>query len=269
MRMRSQGRCRFTGAIRHTRGCVGDPGAQRLPGTPVVGHPYSVAGTNRRGAGNVLFAQPLDRMASFVRAMAPSSHARNRTCISTSLRHLLIAALAVYPMAVGAVPVPSGTTAADDLVINFDYVAAGIAPAPPYGTVITNLSFVPPFTGAAIVIDLFGGLNGANPIRSTSSFPFFVITDTLTDTEVLDGVFSIGVRSMAGSADLAGAFSHAIALIHDFTTIPPITTIVLTSNVVGQIVEVPTNVDEPATLALLALGLASGAFCRRRAGRPS
>src|SRR4030095_12203791 len=56
-----------------------------------------------------------------------------------------------------AIPIPPGTTAADDLIINFDFSTPPASPAPPYSEMITTLS-ASSTPSLAAVLDIYGDL---------------------------------------------------------------------------------------------------------------
>jgi len=168
---------------------------------------------------------------------------------------LLSSALALSPIVAEADPVPVGTGPSGDLIINFDYTSP---PVPLPGFIVSvfyGLSFGPPPFSGNLVIDVFGGLNGDDFRQSFPAIPFFNVNGFLSDTHVLDGVFSLGLHMTSGATDFNSAFSYAIMVVCD-TAVPPSCHTELTHSVQGTIGTQPTSVPEPSTLALLGLGIA-------------
>jgi PEP-CTERM motif-containing protein len=178
----------------------------------------------------------------------------------------LVGMLSAAPANALAITLPTGSTPSSDLIINFDYGAAGVHPGP-YVSVLVFLGFDPPFAGSTVAIDLFGDLNGVDLLDSSVTTPFFSVTNVYQMPGVFDGVFSIGVRSTAGTAELDFANSLAIWIAIDTSTDPPTTTFGQTDGVTGQIVARP--VPEPGTLALITIALAALAARTRRENAPS
>ena len=111
--------------------------------------------------------------------------------------------LAFCPILVHAFPIaiPNGTS----LTVNFDYTSpTAISPPPTYAEVITALAFFPPFTNDEITVDIFGGLNGNDLIRSVATFASFLNLEILLDPGVLDGVFSLGLNAVSGTVPAQG-----------------------------------------------------------------
>ena len=170
----------------------------------------------------------------------------------------VVAMVSSEPTHALSIPVPTGATPSSDLIINFDYGAAGVHPGP-YVSVDVFLGFNPPFAGSTVAIDLFGDLNGVDLLDSTVTAPFFSTTNVYQVPGVFDGVFSIGVRVTAGTAELDFANSLATWISIDNSTNPPTTTFGTTGEVTGQIVTNPGGVPEPSTLALMTIALGTGA----------
>jgi hypothetical protein len=155
-----------------------------------------------------------------------------------------------------AIPVPSGTAPSSDLIVSFDYGAAG-EHAGPYVSSAVFIGFNPPFAGTTVAIDLFGGPNGVDLLESSVTAPFYSIENTYQEPGLYDGVFSVGVRSIVGTAVLDFANSIGTWIFVDTSTMPPTTTFGTTGEVMGQIVTSPSGVPEPGTLALITIAVAA------------
>jgi hypothetical protein len=187
----------------------------------------------------------------------------NGESMFATIRRLGIALAFALTTPAWAVTLPVGNAPAADLLINFD-LSALEAPGF-FAAVHYNLSMgpLPPASGQ-FVVDVFGDLNGMNLLSSS----FASATQPLVDADllvapVLDGLFSLGLRTTPGSTAVFGsAAAFAIRIVCD-NAIPPSCHPEQTRFVDGQIV-LPSSVPEPATLVLLGLGLVGIVASRRR-----
>jgi hypothetical protein len=174
--------------------------------------------------------------------------AASRRLKGTAALLLMIGSLALAT-SVDAVPIPVGTTAADDLIFNFDFTT--MLAGAPY-TEVTIVANLTDFTfGDSLFLDVFKDVNG------TGGVDFFVgpiacticgngqvqiqITYNLgASADILDGIFSVGFRLGSGAMDLTSVVATATNAAGGFVTLPG----------------TPVSVPEPGTMGLVLLALA-------------
>lgn len=162
---------------------------------------------------------------------------------------LLIGGSLALTTSVEAVPIPIGTSPADDLIFNFNFPA--MLAGAPYAPVVIIANLTGFTLGDAFFVDVFKGLNGAGgvdfsagPITCTmcgNGQVQITITYSLgASADILDGVFSVGFRLGSGAMDLTSVAATATNAAGASLTLPG----------------TPVNVPEPGTMGLVLVALA-------------
>jgi hypothetical protein len=148
---------------------------------------------------------------------------------------------------------PIVVSAVDTVTFNFDFVAAGITPAPPYSGLVIEPASSQVDLGDTGTWTVYSGLNGtggiaAGPIDLGLGLAFF----PAGFPDMVDGIFSLVLTLTVGSITV-DPFAYGLEG---------------SQNVTGNVLPLqPTTAPEPATLTLLAGGLAVAAVRRRRRQR--
>jgi hypothetical protein len=163
------------------------------------------------------------------------------------------AVLLTTPLPAG---IPTGTSSADNLVVDFQILFANPLPdGAIFSFELTTGGFDP---GENVVVDLYGDLGGQGFLGTAYSGQFTELsTSCRVGSELcaalIDGQFSVGLRMTGGAALLT---SYTVT-----AWIPkgpaPATTVPVAAN----------DAPEPGTLPLTALALTFGALALRRAAR--
>jgi hypothetical protein len=158
-------------------------------------------------------------------------------------------AISTFVPPAGADPIPVGTSYQDDLLIGYYF------PFERPSSVTIVLTFAGWDANELMTFDFFGDQNGTGGLLfSLSAYGNSGQTASFvsSDSRIVDGLTSMGARLSSGTADLTDAY----------LMFPSINGDVIITGMIGGGIAIP----EPATLALLGLGLAGVACTRRRNG---
>ena len=161
-------------------------------------------------------------------------------------RVVLLTAVLVVGTAASGQASPITVSAGETVIFNFDFIAAGVTPPPPYADIHVSFNLSDCCVGDTATAELRSELNGAGVLLDTYDATTVGFDGFLPETN--DGVFSIKFSVTAGSitfdpiaVGVAGGVS--------------------TPNVAGVVA------PEPATMVLLGLGVGAAGVRRWRQQR--
>jgi hypothetical protein len=142
---------------------------------------------------------------------------------------------------------PIVVSAGEVVTFNFDFVAAGVVPPPPYLGIGLYTNSLPQGPGD------FGLWTGYSELDGGGAQIFGPFNANLHSTVL-----------MAGAVD--GVFSMVLSVVSGSITVDPVAYTWINNDTLGAgpVAGVPAAVPEPATLLLLGAGLGAGAWRRRR-----